>query len=222
MKKFAACFFSTAMVLCGITAFAAESEQDVYFGSDNSVHIAGYNSDVSQYTTVLIRKSETEGANGVVYVDQQSKGFSDVVDFMLKSGTANGEYVATFGNANEETKKVKFFVGEVEINGKDQKLTLDRMNKMSVADEPVLQEGLYGEAANGTYKKGFVFSATEEQYNSFNRLYLVSADAATCYGYFELEKETTITGGEVAYGIQIYNIPVDRLGMNLYLGGAGK
>lgn len=219
MKKFAASLLTLAVVLCGLNAFAAETEQDVYFGSDNSVHFADYSSDVSKYTTVLIRKADTTGANGVVYVDQQSNGFSDAVDFMLKTNAVDGKYTAVFGNANNETKKVNFSIGDVTVNGN---LTLDRANKMSVIDEPVLQEGLYGEEPNGTYKKGFVFTATGEQYNSFNRLYLVSADGKTSYGYFELEKETTITGGDVAYGIQIYNIPEDRMGMNLYLGEASK
>ena len=74
MKKLAASLLALAVVLCGLNAFAAETDQDVYdvyFGSDNSVHFADYNSDVSKYTTVLIRKADTTGttgANGVVYV----------------------------------------------------------------------------------------------------------------------------------------------------------
>ena len=220
MKKFAASLLTLAVVLCGLNAFAAETELDVYFGSDNSVHFADYNSDVSKYTTVLIRKADTTGANGVVYVDQQSSGFSDAVNFMLKADTKAGDYTATFGNAVNETKVVKFSIGDVTLESNGNKVTLDQKNKMAIADEPVLQEGLYGNDPNGTYKKGFVFNATADQYNSFNRLYLVSADAASCYGYFELAKETTVTGGNIAYGIQIYNIPEAQKGMNLYLGEA--
>lgn len=217
MKKLAAGLLALAVVLCGLNAFAAETEQDVYFGSDNSVYFADYSSDVSNYTTVLIREQGTTGANGVVYVDQQSRGFSDAVNFMLKDDAKAGSYTATFGNANNDTKTVNFSIGDVTIG---ENLVLDRRNKMSVADEAVLQEGLYGNDPNGTYKKGFVFNATADQYNSFNRLYLVSADAASCYGYFELAKETTVTGGDIAYGIQIYNIPEAQKGMNLYLGEA--
>ena len=123
MKKFAASLLTLAVVLCGLNAFAAETEQDVYFGSDNLVHFADYNSDVSKYTTVLIRKADTTGANGVVYVDQQSNGFSDAVDFMLKTNAVDGKYTAVFGNANNETKKVNFSIGDVKVNGN---LTLDR------------------------------------------------------------------------------------------------
>ena len=108
MKKFAASLLTLAVVLCGLNAFAAETELDVYFGSDNSVHFADYNSDVSKYTTVLIRKADTTGANGVVYVDQQSNGFSDAVDFMLKDGVDDGPYTATFGNSNNDTKQINF------------------------------------------------------------------------------------------------------------------
>ena len=217
MKKLVAGLLALAVVLCGLNAFAAETEQDVYFGSDNSVYFADYSSDVSNFTTVLIREQGTTGANGVVYIDQQSNGFSDAVDFMLKTNAVDGKYTAVFGNANNDTKTVNFSIGNVTIDGK---LELDRKSKMSVADEAVLQEGLYGNEPNGTYKKGFVFNATADQYNSFNRLYLVSADGTSCYGYFELETETTVTDGDVAYGIQIYNIPEDRMGMNLYLGEA--
>ena len=222
MKKLAASLLALAVVLCGLNAFAAETEQDVYFGSDNSVHFADYNSDVSKYTTVLIRKADITGANGVVYVDQQSKGFSDVVNFMLKGGAETGSYTATFGNAVNETKVVKFSIGDVTLESNGNKVTLDQKNKMAIADEPVLQEGLYGNEANGTYKKGFVFTANADQYNSFNRLFLVSEDGKSTYGYFELAKETTVTGGDVAYGIQIYNIPEANKGMNLYLGEASE
>lgn len=222
MRKLVASFFVVMSLLMNITSFAATDTKDVYFGADNSVHFTDDNSSVSDFTTVLIRKSGTTGANGVVYVDQQKYGFSDAVNFMLKAGVRDGDYVAVFGNADNQTKMVNFFVGDIEITGTNSSLKLNQDNKMSIADEPVEQEGLYGDVPNGTYKKGFVFNATSEQYNSFNRLYLVSEDGKTCYGYFNIEKETVVTDGEVAYGIQIYNIPVDRKGMNLYLGEESK
>lgn len=222
MKKLAASLLALAVVLCGMNVLAAETEQDAYFGSDNSVHFADYNSGVSEYTTVLIRKNNTTGADGVVYVDQRSNGFSDAVNFMLKADPKAGDYTATFGNAVNETKVVKFSIGDVTLESNGNKVTLDQKNKMAIADEPVLQEGLYGNEANGTYKKGFVFTANADQYNSFNRLFLVSEDGKSTYGYFELEKETVVTDGDVAYGIQIYNIPEANKGMNLYLGEASE
>ena len=57
MKKIAMSLLSLFFVLCGMNVLAAETEQDAYFGSDNSVHFADYNSGVSEYTTVLIRKN---------------------------------------------------------------------------------------------------------------------------------------------------------------------
>ena len=222
MKKIAMSLLSLFFVLCGMNVLAAETEQDAYFGSDNSVHFADYNSGVSEYTTVLIRKNNTTGANGVVYVDQRSNGFSDAVNFMLKADAGIGDYTATFGNAENKTKVVKFSIGNVTIESNGKKVELDQKNKMAVADEPVLQEGLYGNEPNGNYKKGFVFTANADQYNSFNRLFLVSEDGKSTYGYFELEKETVVTDGDVAYGIQIYNIPEANKGMNLYLGEASE
>lgn len=221
MKKLASGLIAAMFIFAGISALASD-EQDVYFGSDNSVHFTDDNSRVSNYTTVLIRRSGTTGADGVVYVDQRSEGFSDVIDFMLKADAEQGSYTATFGNSNNETRTIDFTVGSISIAGEESTLTLDHTNKMSVIDEPELQEGLYGGEANGTYKKGFTFTATSEQYNAFNRLYLVSADGKTCYGYFEIEKETTVTEGEVAYGMQVYNIPEEQKGMNLYLGEASE
>lgn len=225
MKKLAASLLALAVVLCGLNAFAAETEQDAYFGSDNSVHFADYNSDVSKYTTVLIRNADT---NGVVYVDQQSKGFSDVVNFMLKDGVGDGTYTATFGNSNNKTKQINFVVGDIIATGEKGTVTVDQDNKMKVVDEPVKQEveDSYVDAKNGLYKKGFVYDATLDQFNKFERLYLVSADGKIFYGGFELydntekDERSTYTGeGTVAFGIQIYNIPEAQKGMNLYLGG---
>lgn len=231
MKKLAASLLALAVVLCGLNAFAAETEQDVYFGSDNSVHFADYNSDVSKYTTVLIRKADTTGANGVVYVDQQSKGFSDVVNFMLKGGVDDGTYTATFGNSNNYTKQINFVVGDITATGEKGTVTVDQDNKMKVVDEPEKQEvkDSYVDAEEGVYKKGFVYDATLTQFNKFERLYLVSADGNTFYGGFNLYDESEkgkkpeYSGeGTVAFGIQIYNIPEAQKGMNLYLGEASN
>lgn len=231
MKKFAASLLTLAVVLCGLNAFAAETDQDVYdvyFGSDNSVHFADYNSDVSKYTTVLIRKADTTGANGVVYVDQQSKGFSDVVNFMLKGGVDDGPYTATFGNSNNDTKQINFVVGDITATGEKGTVKVDQDNKMKVVDEPVKQESFVG-SLDGGYKKGFVYTATLDQFTNFDRLYLVSADGNTFYGGFNLYDESEkgkkpeYSGeGTVAFGIQIYNIPEEQKGMNLYLGEASE
>lgn len=223
MKKLVAGLLALAVVLCGLNAFAAETEQDVYFGSDNSVHIADYNSDIKNYTTVLIRKKGTTGADGVVYVDQQSKGFSDVVDFMLKAGVSKEDdvhdYTATFGNSNnDESKVVNFSVDNVTISGDVDSVTLDRANKMLVADEPIStdDEEFINKAGNGLYKKSFVFTASSGKI--YDKAYIVSSDGKKCYGHFELDLSTNFTGeSDIAYGIQIYNISEENKGINLYL-----
>lgn len=231
MKKIAMSLLSLFFVLCGMNVLAAETEQDAYFGSDNSVHFADYNSGVSEYTTVLIRKNNTTGADGVVYVDQRSNGFSDAVNFMLKADTKAGDYTATFGNSNNGTKQINFVVGDITATGEKGTVTVDQDNKMKVVDEPVKQEvnDSYVDAEEGVYKKGFVYDATLTQFNKFKRLYLVSADGKTFYGGFNLYDESEkgkkpeYSGeGTVAFGIQIYNIPEEMKGMNLYLGEASN
>ena len=220
MKKFATGFLVSAVLLCGITAFASEpSEQDIYFGSDKMVHVGEYN-DVNgaNFTTVLIRKSGTTGSNDVVYVDQQSDGFGSVMNFMLKDSVENDQYTATFGNSNGDTKSINFTTGSFEIKGKTDSVTLDRFYKMSVADEPISHndENFEGRVENG-YKKSFIFEA--EAGKVFDKVYLVSADGVTCHGHIELKPISTNFTGDVnvLYGIQIYNILEQDKGINLYL-----
>lgn len=229
MKKFAASLLTLAVVLCGLNVFAASSDtKDAYFGSDNSAYFTNADDGVNNYTTVLIRKQGTTGATGVVYVDQQSSGFSDVVNFMLKGGVADGTYTAIFGNANNDTKQINFVVGDITATGEKGTVKVDQDNKMKVVDEPVKQESFVG-SLDGGYKKGFVYTATLDQFTNFDRLYLVSADGNTFYGGFNLYDESEkgkkpeYSGeGTVAFGIQIYNIPEEQKGMNLYLGEASE
>lgn len=230
MKKVVAGLFACAVVLCGICTFVAASEQDVYFGSDNSVHIGDYNDvDGKEYTTVLIRKAGTTDASGVVYVDQQSGGLGSVMNFMLKDGVEKDKYIATFGNSDGDTKVINFTVGDVLGAGKHKEMTLEQANKMSVADEPIstdLEENFKGRK-DGHYKKSFTFTTTLDKFKKFDSVYLVSRDG-TGYGEIELydlgaNERPSFTGtGKIALGIQIYNIPEDAKGMNLYLGEASK
>lgn len=234
MKKIAAGLFACAVVLCGMTAFAADESKDVYFGSDNSVHFTDADDDVSDYTTVLIREKDTTGAGGVVYVDQQSGGFDSVMNFMLKAGTEKGNYVATFGNSKNETKTVGFTVGDITATAGSKTVTLDQANKMTVADvaTSTTDEDFTREPEDSDektyYKKGFVFTGTLNQFNSFDRIYLVSANGETCVGAFDLydtageHMKPDFSGvGEVAFGIQIYNLSEENKGINLYLGTKG-
>lgn len=232
MKKFAAAFFTATVLFAGVTALAADETQDVYFGSDNSVHFTDDNSDISNYTTVLIRKSGTTGADGVVYVDQQSSGFKGVMDFMLKADAEKDNYIATFGNSKNETKTVNFTIGDITPTHGETTVTLDQANKMSVIDEATSTEGenYTREPNNGGsyYKKGFTFIGSLVQFNSFERVYLVSADGKEWVGAFDLYDTTgdyvkpEYSGsGDVAFGIQIYNLPEESKGINLYLGTKG-
>ena len=227
MKRIASCLLSVIIALSGITALAAEPEvKDVYNHSDNSVS-ASEAGVTGTYSTVMIRK-ETNGE--VVYVNQESGGFSEVTTFLMKEDCKDGDYIATFGNEKGETKTIKFFRGERTVQGvnSDGILTNDSFNfntstKMTVADKAQLQTNI---SATGIdvkqYYKGFTLLV--ENMNAYNKAYLVSGDGKTCYGYFELPKpDTTITGPAcIAYGLQLFNIPEEKKDLNLYLGGAPK
>ncbi len=215
MKKIAMCLCAVSIALSGLTAFAAT--EDVYYGSDNSVKV----DTVKDYQTVLIRKKGTTDDASIVYVNQKSDGLGEVASFMLKADTADGDYVATFGNTDGQEKTIEFSVGERTITGAEDGVTLDTDNKMTATDAAVVQETLQGQEEGVTlYKKGFTFDVTIGSVD-YDRVYLVSADGATCYGYFELNiSDTEITlepGAEICYGIQIYNIPLEKKDLNLYL-----
>ena len=229
MKRIASCLLSVIIALSGITALAAESApevKDVYNHSDNSVS-ASEAGVTGTYSTVMIRK-ETNGE--VVYVNQESGGFSEVTTFLMKEDCKDGDYIATFGNEKGETKTIKFFRGERTVQGvnSDGILTNDSFNfntstKMTVADKAQLQTNI---SATGIdvkqYYKGFTLLV--ENMDAYKKAYLVSGDGKTCYGYFELPKpDTTITGPAcIAYGLQLFNIPEEKKDLNLYLGGAPK
>lgn len=232
MKKLTSGFLAATMIFTGITAFAENNAtQDVYFGADNSVHIAGYNGVTgTDYTTVLIRESGTTDAGSVVYADQKSTGLDSVMNFMLKGGVADGNYTATFGNSKGNAKTINFTVGDVLGAGKYKKeVTLDQVNKMSVVDEPIStdDETFTNKRGQGLYKKSFTFTAKLDDFEKFGSVYVVLADG-TGQGEIELydsgaNKPPSYTGsGDITFGIQIYNIPEDHKGMNLYLGEASK
>ncbi len=222
MKKFAASLFVCAVILCSMTAFADESTQDIYFGSDESVHVGDYNGiKGNAFTTVIIRKSDTADAGDVVYADQQSGGLGDVMNFMLKDGVKDGSYTATFGNSKGDAKTINFEVGNLEYKT----VTLKPENKMLVIDEPVStdEEEYFDGRKDGHYKKGFMFTTDMNSFGKFDAIYLIHADGKA-EGKIELydkgaHKKPSFTGNaDVVFGVQIYNIPVDSRGMNLYLG----
>ena len=223
MKKFAAALFACTVILCSMTAFASGSvEQDIYFGSDESVHVGDYNGiDGDAFTTVIIRTGVTTDAGDVVYADQQSDGLGDVMNFMLKDNVPDGNYTATFGNSDGSSETIEFVVGDLSY----ETVTLKPENKMSVIDEPESTDGETFEykEGQGFYKKGFMFTTKMDSFDKFNAIYLVYADG-TSKGKIDLydkgaHKKPSFTGdAEVVLGVQIYNIPEDSKGMNLYLG----
>ena len=229
MKRIASCLLSVIIALSGITALAAEPEvKDVYNHSDNSVS-ASEAGVTGKYSTVMIRK-ETENGE-VVYVNQESEGFSDLTTFLMKDGCEDGNYIATFGNEKGETKTIKFFRGDITVRGvnSDGILTNDSFKfntstKMTVADKATKQTGNEAsDASSECYRKGFTLLVENVgTWENVNTAYLVSGDGQTCYGYFELPKpDTTITGPAcIAYGLQLFNIPKEKKDLNLYLGGA--
>ncbi len=223
MKKFAAGLFACAVILCSMTAFASESvEQDIYFGSDESVHVGDYNGiNGNAFTTIVIRKSVTTDAGDVVYADQQTDGLGDVMNFMLKDNVAPGKYTATFGNSDGNAKTINFEVGNLKYDT----VTLKPENKMSVIDEPEStdDETFEYKEGQGLYKKGFMFTTDMDSFDKFNAIYLIYADG-TSKGKIDLydkgahERPSFTGGAEVVFGVQIYNIPENSRGMNLYLG----
>ena len=231
MRRIASYLLSVIIALSGITALAAEPEtvvKDVYNHSDNSVS-ASEAGVTGTYSTVMIRK-ETNGE--VVYVNQESGRFSNLTTFLMKDGCGNGDYIATFGNENGETKTIKFFRGGITVQGvksdgtsANVSFNLNTSTKMTVADAATKQTGNEAsDASSECYRKGFTLLAESVQtLENVNTVYLVSSNGKTCYGYFELVlPETVVIGGNIAYGLQLFNIPEDKKDLNLYLGGAPK
>lgn len=225
MRRIASYLLSVVIALSGITALAAESEtvvKDVYNHSANSVS-ANEAGVTGKYSTVMI-KTATENSD-VVYINQESGGFIDLTTFLMKEGCADGNYIATFGNEKGETKTINFFKGEVTLKGTNISVVLNTAQKMTVADEATLQTGAEAEdALLDCYRKGFTLLCKDiKDVNKVNTVYLVSSDGKTCYGYFDLAlPETVVTGGSIAYGLQLFNIPEEKKDLNLYLGGAPK
>ena len=225
MRRIASYLLSVIIALSGITALAAESEtvvKDVYNHSANSVS-ANEAGVTGKYSTVMI-KTATENSD-VVYINQESGGFSDLTTFLMKESCADGNYIATFGNENGDTKTINFFKGNVDL--KDEKgnaisVALNTAQKMTVADFAEQTGEEASDADLGQFKKGFTLLVNST--DAYNTAYLVSSDGKTCYGYFTLPTPyTTVTGyASIAYGLQIFNIPEEKKDLNLYLGGAPK
>ena len=225
MRRIASYLLSVIITLSGITALAAEPEtvvKDVYNHSENSVS-ASEAGVTDTYSTVMIKTVPKYGENAeVVYINQESGGFSAVTTFLMKKDCADGNYIATFGNENGDKKTINFFKGEVTLKGTNISVVLNTAQKMTVAD---FAEQTYKEASDaelGTFKKGFTLLVNST--DAYNTAYLVSSDGQTCYGYFTLPTPyTTVTGyASIAYGLQLFNIPEEKKDLNLYLGGAPK
>ena len=227
MRKIAASLLAAACAFTSATAVFA-ANQDVYYPSDNSVHISDSNigADVNTYKTVLIRKKPVDSnaeivESDVVYINQNSSGLGELSSFMLKSGAAPGEYTATFGNDAGTVKEIQFVIygqgDNVTVEGKDNanaKVTLNPGNKMNVVEDAVVQNHtIANDLDEGLYTKTFRFLNSG---TSLDRIYLVSEDGTKCYGYFDLTLPET-TGVTISYGIKLYNITEDKLGMNIYL-----
>ncbi len=221
MRRIASYLLSVIIALSGITALAAEPEvKDVYNHSANSVS-ANEAGVTGTYSTVMI-KTATENSD-VVYINQESGGFSDLTTFLMKEDCADGPYIATFGNENGDTKTINFFKGEVNLkneDGKEISVVLNTAQKMKVADFAEQTGKEASDAELGKFKKGFTLLVNST--DAYNTAYLVSSDGQTCYGYFTLPTPyTTVTGyASIAYGLQIFNIPEEKKDLNLYLGGA--
>ena len=224
MRRIASYLLSVIIALSGITALAAEPEvKDVYNHSGNSVS-ASEAGVTGTYSTVMIKTATATENSDVVYINQESGGFSDLATFLMKDGCADGNYIATFGNEKGETKTIEFFKGKIDLtseDGKEISVALTTAQKMTVADKAALQTDISATDINKQqYYKGFTLLV--EDMNAYNAAYLVSSDGTKCYGYFKLPKpETTVTGATcIAYGLQLFNIPEDKKDLNLYLGGA--
>jgi hypothetical protein len=233
MRKIAASLLAAACAFTSATAvFAANAaNQDVYYSNDNSVQINDSNigADVDTYKTVLIRKTPKDASadiveNEVVYINQNSSGLGALSSFMLKSGAEPGNYTASFGNYEGTVKEIQFVIygqnenltvgSNVPESSKTVKLNPD--NKMNVyADAVVQDDKLASDLDEGLYTKSFRFLNSD---TSLNRIYLVSGDGTTCYGYFNLDITTVVTGMPVSYGIQLFNIDESKKDLNVYLG----
>lgn len=228
MRKIAASLLAAACAFTSATAVFA-ANQDVYYPSDNSVHISDSNigADVNTYKTVLIRKKPVDSnaeivESDVVYINQNSSGLGELSSFMLKKDAQPGEYIATFGNYEGNTKDITFEIfGEKGVTVKgdkdtEAKVNLNPNNKMNVIEDAVVQDHtLASDLVEGLYTKSFRFLNSD---TSLDRIYLVSEDGTTCYGYFDLVGVPVVSDGiKISYGIQLYNLTPEKLGMNIYL-----
>ena len=230
MRKFVASLLAAACAFTSATAVFA-ANQDVYYSADNSVQINDSNmgADVDTYKTVLIRRTPEKSsadivANDVVYINQNSSGLGALSSFMLKSGAAAGNYTATFGNDNGDVKEIQFVIyGQDEnvivgsnVTGSSKTVALDPENKMNVVEDAVVQNHeIANDLDEGLYTKTFRFLNSG---TSLDRIYLVSGDGSKCYGYFNLDISTVVTGMPVSYGIQLFNIDETMKDLKVNLG----
>lgn len=232
MRKIAASLLAAACAFTSATAVFA-ANQDVYYSNNNSVQINNSNLDtgktLNDYKTVLIRKTPNDPNAGivedeVVYINQNSSGLGALSSFMLKSGAEPGNYTASFGNYEGTVKEIQFVIyGQNEnltvgsnVPESSKKVELKPQYKMNVYADAVVQDHtLANDLDPGSYTKTFKFLNSD---TSLDRIYLVSGDGTKCYGYFNLDITTVVTGVPVSYGIQLFNIDESKKDLNVYLG----
>lgn len=230
MRKIAASLLAAACAFTSATAVFA-ANQDVYYSNDNSVQINNSNigADVNTYKTVLIRKKPVDSnaeivESDVVYINQNSSGLGELSSFMLKKDAQPGEYIATFGNYEGTVKEIQFVIygqnENVTVGSNDPEssktVELKPQYKMNVyADAEEQDHNIASDLVEGLYTKSFRFLNSD---TSLDRIYLVSEDGTTCYGYFDLVGVPVVSDGiKISYGIQLYNLTPEKLGMNIYL-----
>lgn len=220
MNKLKICLLASALML-GTTALAAETttvDKDVYVGLDNKV-VAGDIGGLETYQTVVIRKAGTTDDASVCYIDQNTSGFTATTDFLMKTGTDDGNYTATFGKEDGSVKTVNFTVGDIAVEG----FTFNTDNKMESTDGVMAQSNLDCENLgldSSKYWKAFYYTIQlDDMASGTNRIYLVSGNSEKVYGYYDLVIPTNLTGaGELTYAIRIFDIDADKQDLNLYVG----
>ena len=223
MKKIIAGVLAVSALLSAsnmaLAAGSGVNIDDIYYGTTNTVKTA-----TNGYTTVIIKKiaeldktpiTATDNSN-VVYVNQNSSGFDDAVGFLMKNGTSDGYYEATFGNANGTSKSVNFVVGGAAGSPED-----------AIADA-VVDPILYISGDQPVYRKNFAKLISADGFSEYKSVKLVSADGSECLGAINIEygggtqgnywenKTNTTGGGDIVVALQVYGIPEKSKDLRVY------
>ena len=218
MKKVIACLAMIA-AFSGITAMAETTYDDIYYGTNNEVRVDASVNNIGGSKTVLVKNAST---GEIVHIAESDDGFTSAAAFLLKEGIADGAYTATFSDTEGKVTTLNFYVGDLVVDG----LTLDRANKMIVtniaAEYDINGQPVVGESGKRVFMKGFTFdNVAISTYNAYKSIKLTTADGSAVIGSVAIESGwggTTATGdGTVDMGIQIYNIPEEYKGINIYL-----